>query len=603
MLLKHILVPTDFSQNSSRAIQYACDLAKQSRATLHLLYVSKDEGNLGDREKQLERIGSSIDAKSELELDTNKQVIHGNPPHQIAHYARDNKIDLIVMGSHGRTGLVHMALGSVAESVLREAPCPVTVLGPHDGEAATIQHAFSVIQELVGDGLEIDAEQGRAEMANAVMKNLRVASTTAILMVDELEVQQWIAWKDGKWVAVEGQEFIEDTLPIFFETESDTQAVDLIKRAQKLRATDIHVDPRSDSEYTVRLRIDGRLEEYCRLDHTVAEHLFVQLKTLARLDITDPFHPQEGRLRLPASLSKVEVRFSSVPVAGGQAVALRILDPQQVLRPLNELGLSNTALEETQRLLRHREGLFLVTGPTGSGKTTSVYSMLETIGGTDTNIVSIEDPVEFSAPFARQISVDARHGLTMTNGLRAMLRMDPDVLFVGEIRDLETAEIAMRAAASGKHVFSTLHTRSVASTVNAMIDLGLGRPSIAANLTGVINQRLVRRLCKNCKEPVKVTEEAAHHFNSNSLPAPETLFVGKGCVACGHRGTFGRIGVFEVANVNDAFRDAVLNSENADELAQRLRESEMMTLQQDAFSKAAAGQVSLADAIGVRWLS
>ena len=211
---------------------------------------------------------------------------------------------------------------------------------------------------------------------------------------------------------------VDDPGAVVFERKTEVSpAIDMAQRAAMLRATDIHIDA-VDRGYSVRLRIDGRLQRYCDLDVDVAMHLIQQYKTLARLDIADPFHPQEGRLRLPSVLPHLEVRITTSPVAGGEAVALRIFDRENVFRPLDRLGLSEQSLAVIDRITQRGEGLVLVTGPTGSGKTTTVYSMLQALDSGERNIVSIEDPVEYPASFVRQMEVDHRHGVTMTGGLR-----------------------------------------------------------------------------------------------------------------------------------------------------------------------------------------
>ncbi|WP_162273905.1 ATPase, T2SS/T4P/T4SS family [Mariniblastus fucicola] len=598
---KNVLVPTDFSPNSAQAVQYACDVARESKANLHLVHVGKATADASAKERTLNQISASIDADSELALTTHKTVLLGSPAKAITDYARSHDVDLIVMGTHGRTGWAHLSMGSVAESVLRDSPCPVTVLGPHDGENTTVTDAMGVISDLIGDGMQKSKDEGHAAMAKALIAHLRVPSTTAILMVDDLEHRNWIEWKDGTWTAVAGEDLTDTVEPFEVNMQPESQAVDLIKRAYKLRATDIHIDPLWDNEFRIRFRIDGQIHEYCRLDHSVGEHMINQYKSMARLDLADPFHAHEGRVSLPNSLRGIEVRFSSAPVAEGQAAALRLLDPQKVMRPLSELGLSTEDLGNVESMLQAGEGLVLSTGPTGSGKTTTVYSMLESISQSPRNIVSIEDPVELTVPFIRQVAVDVKHDLTMSRGLRTLLRMDPDVIFLGEIRDPDTAEISMRAAASGKYVFSTLHTRDVAGTVMALVDLGLNRSSIAANLTGIINQRLVKTLCSRCKEAVPASDAAKAAFTEMNLPEPDVLFESSGCAACLGRGFRGRTGVFETCVVDESLRNSIVQCKDSGELVSVLKERGLRSLRVDALSKASEGLISLKAANSVRW--
>jgi len=603
-LLKQILAPTDFSRNSGRAINYACDLATQAKSRLHLLHVVRGELDNGtDTVDRLEHLGVMLDARAELSTSTVKEVIAGQPADAIIQYAQDHEIDLVVMGTHGRTGLAHLTMGSVTECVLRNSPCPVLVLGPHDGETASLNRAAQVLAEAIGDGVEKSLEDGRTWMHVMLVNQLRIPATTAILLVDELENQEWLKFTDGKWTVIEGVDLVDEAESFLPDSTNESPAIDLIKRARKLRATDLHVDPISNKENLVRLRIDGQLKEYCRLHRSVAEHLVNQFKSLAGLDIADPFHAKEGHLRLPQEFSGLDIRLTSIPVAGGQAVALRLFDANQILLPVDHLGLSENAFSTVQQMLRRREGLVLVTGPTGSGKTTTVYSMLHSIGNVQQNIVTIEDPVEYAVPFARQMSVDIRHGVTMTEGLRTILRMDPDVVFIGEIRDMETATIGMRAASSGKYVFSTMHTRNVASTITALRDMELNNRSLSSNLTGIINQRLVRRLCQDCRVEHQLSSHQSEKFQNVGLDVPEKLFNPVGCSACNGTGFHGRIGVFEVVAIGRDIREAILNEKPELELEELWRSNGSVSLEFDALIKAESGLISFDEAVSIRWLA
>jgi type II secretory ATPase GspE/PulE/Tfp pilus assembly ATPase PilB-like protein len=364
----------------------------------------------------------------------------------------------------------------------------------------------------------------------------------------------------------------------------------------------VHVDPVSGGEYLVRMRVDGKLERYCTLSRNVAEHLVNRLKILAHLDIADPFRPKEGRLILPPSLAELEVRMTTVPVADGEAVALRVFAKDSIFFNLEELGFSADSLERVVEMVQRGEGLVLVTGPTGSGKSTTVYSILHSLTRDEQVIVSIEDPVEFSVPFVRQMSVDPRHGTSMVEGLRTILRMDPDAIFVGEIRDPDAADIAMRAASSGRYVLSTLHTRDVASTVTSLRDLGVTDRSISANLTGAVNQRLQRRLCPECRTPVEPNDDQKRTFEQHQVAVPEYVFTRKGCPACRETGYHGRVGVFETALINDDVKAAIAAGRPEFDIQQLLTESGMRLLMTDALQKAADGITDFEEAIQVHWL-
>ena len=613
---KKILVPTDFSEYSASAIDYACNLATESsdgQTQVHLIHVIGDSpgvnGHTERLRKRLEQLGRTVDAKAELQIDTIKQVIPGEPSHVINRYARDHDVDMIVMGTHGRTGLSHFTLGSVAERVVRNSECPVLVMGPRDQtRSVSVERAAETISQRLGDSFKSGREAGIDKMRAVLQDAFDLHSATAIRLIDQLVEKEWAEWTSGEpglWSIIQGVEFAEAPAATFADQagKSESQAIDLIQRARRLRATDIHLDPSGNGEIVVRLRIDGRLEEYCRLNELVGEHLINQLKTIAQLDIAEPFRPQEGRLRLPESMTELEVRITTARVASGDTVALRLFDGSNIFLPLTNLGFADSALESVKDMLHLGEGLVLVTGPTGSGKTTTVYSMLETSGGAERNVVSVEDPVEFPVPFVRQMNVDDRHGITMTSGLRTILRMDPDVVFLGEIRDAEAAQIAMQAAASGKYVFSTLHTRDVASTVTALRDMGIADRSAAGNLTGIINQRLLRRLCPNCKRADAPTEAQKDRFLSAGLAIPERVFAATGCELCRNTGFRGRVGAFEVALVNKPLSDAIAAGESENHLRDLLRSNGIVSLVEDALRKAADGTTTVDEAIGVHWLS
>lgn len=536
---REILVATDFSASSAAAVAHAARLAMESGARLHLLHVlppaDRSPGQLADeRRHSLERLAGVISADAELALKTVKEVRVGRPAEAIVAYAREVGTDLLVVGTHGRSGLRRLALGSVADRVLRDSPCPVVVIRNGD---------------------------------------------------------------DPQAAADDGPDFVEEPISL------ESPALDLIDRGRRLAATDIHIDPVSDVKYLVRMRIDGRLVTYCGLETPVAQHLINRLKTLAGLDIATSFRPLEGRLRLPAAIDDTEVRITTSPVAGGEAVSLRLLIRSRVFLPLDDLGLSAGHLEAIHGMVRTVEGLVAISGPTGSGKTTLAYSMLESLASVERNMVSIEDPVEVAVPFMRQLSADEKHGLSIAAGLRAILRMDPDVVYVGEVRDAETAKVAMQAANSGRYVLSTLHARSVASTVAGLLSMGLAPHTLAANLTGVVNVRLVRRLCTACRRPEPPSEAFLQLCDEAGVPRPAELFRPEGCPACRRTGYRGRIGLYEVAGITTALADAIV--ERLDERAFEavLRNAGVRPLRNDAVEKIAAGLVDEREASGVHWLA
>jgi type II secretory ATPase GspE/PulE/Tfp pilus assembly ATPase PilB-like protein/nucleotide-binding universal stress UspA family protein len=615
--IKRVLVPCDFSPFSDAAVRRASDLTMTFDAGLHLLHVVAPRGGAGQAKEDSDRVLQArqrLDQQLEphvvVNLCVERAVVSGAPHRAICEYAREHDIDLIVMGTHGRSGLAHVTMGSVAERVLRTAPCPVLIVRP-DQDENLVALARRVLQDEFGASLAGELGETRATLKGRLMRILNISDQAAASLVESLQNEQTLVWdesqqpdpsqpKSGVWRINSGAMARLEPIPDFLPKAEAPPAIDLIDRALALRATDIHIDP-TGGEYQVRLRVDGHLERYCQLHQEVAEHLIQQFKTFARLDIADPFHPQEGRLRLPTEMANIEARITTSPVTGGESVALRLFERESVFRPLDRLGLTEQSLARIDQMLQRGEGLVLVTGPTGSGKTTTVYSMLDTLGGGDKNIVSIEDPVEFPSRFIRQMEVDKRHGVTMTTGLRTLLRMDPDIVFLGEIRDAEAAEITMRAASSGKYVFTTLHTRDVASTVTAILDLGIDRRSLAGNLTGIISQRLVRRLCPQCRREVKLLDQDRQWFAEHGIEPPARVFEPLGCPACRGKGFRGRIGIFEVVLADADLVQLITQGATEQEVRDQIRRTGTPDLTLDALAKLTSGLTSLDEARKMTW--
>jgi type II secretory ATPase GspE/PulE/Tfp pilus assembly ATPase PilB-like protein/nucleotide-binding universal stress UspA family protein len=557
-----ILFPTDFSATSNAALRYAVSLARQSQAALLVVYVQPpsipprgtveppDDASAED-EAALLALLASVTPADPTPVSYEIRRLRGDPAQEIIRLAERERVDLIVMATAGRTGLRRMLMGSVAEAVAREAPCPVLALKePFDAKAARVR-------------ARAGGESGAPPP---------------------------------------GQEPVEFRDPASLLAEAGgSSALTLLEQAIDARATDIHIDP-SQEEAEVRFRVDGRLEHYCRLHRDVAHPLVAQMKIMAEVDIADPFHPQEGRITLPDSLGRYEIRITTVPVIGGEAIALRLLSRQRILRPLDSLGLVAEPLVWLHDMLRLGEGVVLVTGPAGSGKTTTAYSMIHALDNGRRNIVTIEDPVEYQIGGFRQMSVALRHGITMTSGLRTLLRMDPDIVLVGEVRDAETAEIAMRAASSGKYVFTTLHTRDVASTITALRDLHIDNRSLAGNLTGIISQRLVRRVCSRCSRLEPTSAIDRQFFLDQAVEPPPTLAHHIGCAACRNLGYHERIGVFEVVLPNRAIREAIESDAAEEELRDLLRSNGTRSLLSDALLKVAEGVTTLDEVRGMTWI-
>ncbi len=335
----------------------------------------------------------------------------------------------------------------------------------------------------------------------------------------------------------------------------------ILAEAVRQGASDIHVEP-FESALVVRLRVDGVLTEALRLPAKVAPLVTSRIKVMARLDIAERRVPQDGRIGLTLGGRALDVRVSTLPARGGERVVMRLLDKEQAGLGLSDLGLPPHLLEQFEGAIAEPNGIILVTGPTGSGKTTTLYSGLRMLNDGRRNILTVEDPVEYAVEGVGQTQVNAKVGMSFAAGLRAILRQDPDVVMVGEIRDHETAEIAVQASLTGHLVLSTVHTNDAVGAITRLRDLGVEPFLLASSLRLVMAQRLVRRLCRACMRPHSATPAEAA---SLGLPAGSTLHSAPGCDACGRTGYTGRIGVFELIRIDRQMRDLMLSG--ADETA------------------------------------
>jgi type II secretory ATPase GspE/PulE/Tfp pilus assembly ATPase PilB-like protein/nucleotide-binding universal stress UspA family protein len=627
---QRILIPVDLSESNEALLGYVRKTAERSPTELHLLHVIASPRRPRPVDEALETRREA--ARHQLELRAHPlrvdglavvlEVRSGRPAHEIVAYAREQSVDEICMTTHARTGLAHTVLGGVAEQVIRHAPCPVLVIGPPQpgaiGDHARQLQAAHALAASFDSRLNGPCEETWKQMEAVVGRKLGVTPSESGELLDLLQSVGVLDWYEQEQAGSGPCEsyWSIDLEPLLWLSETSTAslpgpavaegahpiAIDLLARASDARASDVHLDPKTDAFYEVGFRIDGRVEHYCDLDRGIAVPLIQQIKVLAGLDIAEPFLPQEGRLHQVAGVPGVEVRITSAPVQGGPAMALRLHRRDQALMPLEELGLATTALEAVAQILHAGAGLVLVTGPTGSGKTTTIYSQLQVLAGQGRKIVSIEDPIEYPLPFVRQLGVDPKHNLTMTEGLRTILRMDPDIVAVSEIRDVESAEIAMRAASSGRFVFSTLHTRDAASTITAVRDLHIDNRSMAANLTGIIAQRLVRRLCRECAEKKPVTDAERTLFAAEELTAPAELLHPVGCTRCRGTGYYGRVGIFEVVQTQGPVETAIAAGAPEDELRGVLRTAGTPSLLADALVKVAGGITCVEEAQAMKWV-
>ena len=367
--------------------------------------------------------------------------------------------------------------------------------------------------------------------------------------------------------------------------------VDLVvKSAIKSRASDIHVEP-MEKGVLIRHRLDGLLKEVMDLPKWVHEGLIARLKIMAGMDIAEKRLPQDGRLRSTAEDgSEVDFRVSTLRTLFGEKVVMRVLDHRKGVPSLEEIGMSAAALEEVRGFLRHQHGMILVVGPTGSGKTTTLSSALKAVQSEKTNIITIEDPVEYQIPGVNQTQINEKIKLTFASALRSILRQDPDVILLGEIRDSETAKIAMQAAQTGHLVLSTLHTDNAPSVVTRLMDIGAESYVIASALVGVVAQRLVRRLCVHCRRQYTPPADVLRSLNIAEADAAAIPFYKSvGCDQCNHTGYRGRIGIYEVMRVTDKLRRLITVKSTEDQLREAAVAGGMITLGEDGLSKVKSG--------------
>jgi general secretion pathway protein E len=352
----------------------------------------------------------------------------------------------------------------------------------------------------------------------------------------------------------------------------------IISEAIQQGASDIHFEPFED-RLRVRYRIDGVLQNRHSPAQEFQAQLLTRIKVMSKLDIAEHRLPQDGRIKLRMGRREIDFRVSTVPVAGGERIVLRILDKGNVILGLDKLGMLPVVFEEFKRLIALPEGIVLVTGPTGSGKTTTLYSAICEMAGDETNIMTIEDPVEYNLKGIAQIGVQPKIKLTFATGLRHILRQDPDIIMIGEIRDSETAEIAIQASLTGHLVLSTLHTNDAPSAITRLVDMGIEPYLLSSTIVGVVAQRLVRKICPECKKPYQPSDRELQNLGLERSQLPQGhLFHGEGCPACFGSGYKGRHGLYEMMVINNAIKKQIVKSPDAVELRRIALETGMVSL-------------------------
>lgn len=374
----------------------------------------------------------------------------------------------------------------------------------------------------------------------------------------------------------------------------------IISQSVKARASDIHIEPSRDG-FKVRYRIDGILYDLLTPPKWIQSALSSRIKILAKLNIAEKRLPQDGRFDVRIGNQEIDVRVSTIPTTFGERVVLRLLIKSNSLFHLEELGLDEMRLESMRNLIKQPNGIILVTGPTGSGKTTTLYSILSDINTPEINIITVEDPVEYQIEGISQIQVNPKIDLTFASGLRSIVRQDPDVILIGEIRDKETADIAVQSALTGHLVFSTLHTNDSASAITRLVDIGIEPFLISSSVNAVIAQRLVRTLCPLCKQPSSIDPKilARLRIGVDEIPSARETYAPFGCDECAQTGYRGRIGIFEFLMLDDTIKGLILDAFDANEIKKAALKNDMVTLRSDAMDKVFKGLTSVEEIVRV----
>jgi len=419
----------------------------------------------------------------------------------------------------------------------------------------------------------------------------------------------------GEWDQVIGK--IENmTVTVLKEEEKETSDISAVTeseeapvialvnltilRAVKERASDVHIEPFGEDTLRVRYRIDGILHDVMSLPRSLQLAVISRIKIMSDLDIAERRLPQDGRIQVNVGEKKINIRVSILPAVTGESAVLRILDPSSILLELDSLGFSPDILPNFLSLIKKPNGIILVTGPTGSGKSTTLYTTLNLLNSTEKKIMTIEDPVEYRLKGISQVQAKPKIGLNFAAGLRSFLRQDPDIMLVGEVRDKETAEIAVQAALTGHIVLSTLHTNDAPSSVIRLIDMGIEPFLISSSVIGIIAQRLVRRICPKCKKEIKITPDLEkildeYEINSNEI----TLYKGEGCPYCKDTGYRGRVAIFELMVITENIRDLISKNVNTGKLREAAISEGMCQLREDGIKKVCEGVTTIDEVLRV----
>jgi len=405
------------------------------------------------------------------------------------------------------------------------------------------------------------------------------------------EVLQELEGEDLSTVATEFND-PKDLLDLTDEAPVIRLLNSILSEAIKERVSDIHVEP-YERDLLVRFRIDGLLYEKLTPPKIIQDALISRIKIMAGLNIAEKRLPQDGRIRVIVAGRDVDIRVSIIPTFYGERAVLRLLDKKKGILSLADIGLGEAGVQTMERMLVRTSGIILVTGPTGSGKSTTLYASLNRVNSSEKNIITIEDPIEYQIKGIGQIQVNPKIELTFASGLRSILRQDPDIIMVGEIRDAETAEIAIQASLTGHLVLSTLHTNDAATAVTRLVDMGIEPFMIASSLAAVVGQRLVRVICPHCREEYRPVDQYA------GITLPETLYRGRGCDKCFGLGTLGRTAIYEIMPVDQELCSMIIRRAHAGEIKEYAVSRGMKTMREDGLRRAAAGITTIEEVLRV----
>lgn len=507
---------------------------------------------------------------------------------------------------------------TLLEVLSEQLGCPVVDLtaAPPDPEAihlvpsefALRHHLLPIRREdhsltvAMADPLDIQSMDDLRLLTGLTIVPMLASPTEIRRVAEQLYMQQMLEGVQAvEQVATEEESIDVADLQKMAREELVIQMVNLIiNQAIQDRASDIHIEP-FEKELRVRYRVDGVLHEVNAPPKRLHPAIISRIKILSDMDIAERRLPQDGRMRIRSAGRQIDLRVSTVPTLYGESAVLRILDKQTAMLGLRELGMYDDTFARFRNLISEPHGIILVTGPTGSGKTTTLYAALNEIYSPEKKIITIEDPVEYQLAGINQIQVHPQINLTFANGLRHIVRQDPDIIMVGEIRDTETVEIAIHAALTGHLVFSTLHTNDAAGAISRLLDMGAEPYLVASSLIGSVAQRLVRMICPRCKTPVKESpvELAQVGITEDMLPDGH-VYVGQGCPECRGVGFRGRSGLFEMLTIDDPIRQMIVNRAPSTEIRQYAQRSQgMRTLIQDGRRRILAGETTVREVLRV----